>query len=478
MRRTSRRTSLLTAAGLLLAAAPARAQAPTIAGAVRLTGLGIPTNRADPFGLAVSPDGFLWVAVAGNSCLNPPTCNNNVVAKIDPAAMSVVGTVAVGFFPEEIAFVVDPSQPGVPRWGWVTVNGDGTVVRFGANPSLPDYLTVTAVLPFPPPGQYGPFGIAAHPTYPFVFVGDFNCGGIIRAIESITPTYVPAADISVPGCHGRLAFAGNLLIVPTTDYSNFPEVCVSVSAVQPLDPSAVWTRCLGCSTTGYPSGQDVATNAAGEAFVLPYDLGERVHLFDPAAGGLVRTIATGLGFANQGIGISPDGSLVAVTDFFQNSVLFIDGVSHQLLAVVPFGPYLSPNDVVFLGGDAWVTAQNSEAVVRITNLPTPVPSPYAFTLAASESTPALGGTTTITLTGGSPEAILFSTADVPAPIGGGLALEIGAFSVVAAGGGPALSITVPIPTIAGLECTPIFLQGIGAVGASPAVSNPITVIPQ
>ncbi|MGH7151557.1 MAG: hypothetical protein ACREIU_12705, partial [Planctomycetota bacterium] len=332
MRRTSRRTPLLAAASLLLAAA-ARAQGPTIAGSVRLAGLGIPTNSADPFGLAVSPDGFLWVAVAGDSCLNPPVCNNNVVAKIDPVAMMVVGTVAVGFFPEEIAFTVDPAQPGVARHGWVTVNGDGTIVRFGANPGLADHLMVTAVLPFPS-GQYGPFGIASHPTLPLVYAGDFNCSGTVYAIDAIGAQFVNAANLPVPGCHGRLAFAGGLLVVPSTDFSAFPEICVHVSAVEPLNPSAVWTRCVGCSSNGFPSGQDVATNSSGEVFLLPYDLDERVHLLDPAEGGLVRSIATGLGFASQGIGISPDGSLLAVTDFLQNSVLFLDGVSHQRLAVV------------------------------------------------------------------------------------------------------------------------------------------------
>ncbi|MCI0589148.1 MAG: hypothetical protein L0323_20210 [Planctomycetes bacterium] len=473
------RTALLAAASLLLAAAPARAQGPTIAGGVSLAGLGIPTNSADPFGLAVSPDGFVWVAVAGDSCFNPPFCNNNVVAKIDPVGMMVVGTVAVGFFPEEIAFTVEPPLTGVPRYGWVTVNGDGTIIRFGADPGRPDYLTVTGSL-IHPTGQYGPFGIAADPTYPLVFVGDFNCSGNVYAIEvnSNPLTTVPLPNVSVPGCHGRLAFAGNLLVVPTTDYSAFPFVCVNVTAVDPFIPGAEWTRCLGCSTTGFPSGQDVATNAAGEAFVLPYDLGERVHLLDPAEGGLSRTIATGLGFAQQGIGISPDGSLVAVTDFLQNSVLFLDGASHQRLAVVPFAPFRSPNDVVFLGGDAWVTAQNSQAVVRITNLPSPVPSPYALSLDTSNATPALGGATTITLTGGSPLAILFSLSDLAGPIGGGLALEIGAFSVVTSGPGPVLAVTVPIPNLPGLDCVPVFLQGVGALGASPALSNPLTVIPQ
>ena len=477
MRRTSGCISLL--AALLLAAAGARAQGPTIAGSVSLAGLGIPTNSADPFGLAVSPDGFLWVAVAGDSCFNPPFCNNNVVAKIDPVAMAVVGTVTVGFFPEEIAFTVDPAQPGVPRWGWVTVNGDGWIARFGADPALPDYLAVTGVLPFPT-GQYGPFGIAAHPTLPLVYAGDFNCSGTVYAIavNSNPLMTVPIANLSIPGCHGRLAFAGNLLVVPTTDYSNFPEVCVHVSAIDPIASNVVWTRCLGCSSTGFPSGQDVATNAAGEAFVLPYDLGERVHLLDPAEGGLSRTIATGLGFAQQGIGISPDGSLVAVTDFLQNSVLFLDGVSHQRLAVVSFAPFRSPNDVVFLGGDAWVTAQNSQAVVKITNLPSPVPSPYALSLDTNNATPMLGGATTITLTGGSPQAILFSLSDLAGAIGGGLALEIGAFSVVSSGPGPVLAISVPIPNLPGLDCVPVFLQGVGALGASPALTNAITVIQQ
>ncbi len=475
MRRTSGSTSLL--AALLLAAAGARAQGPTIAGSVSLAGLGIPTNSADPFGLAVSPDRFLWVAVSGDSCLNPPFCNNDVVARIDPVAMAVVGTVTVGFFPEEIAFTVDPMQPGVPRWGWVTVNGAGTIVRFGANPAIGDYLTVTASLNHPT-GQYGPFGIAAHPTLPLVYAGDFNCSGTVYAIDAIGAQFVSAANLPVPGCHGRLAFAGNLLVVPTTDFSAFPFICVNVSAVDPLNPSADWTRCVGCSSTGFPSGQDVATNSSGEAFVLSYDLDERVHLLDPGAGGLSRTIATGLGFAQQGIGISPDGSLVAVTDFLQNAVLFLDGVSHQRLAVVPFGPFQSPNDVVFLGGDAWVTAQDSQAVVRITNLPSPVPSPYALALAASNATPPLGGSTTITLTGGGPHAVLFSPGDAPGPIGGGLALEIGSFSVFASGPGPTLSVTVPVPNLPGLDCVPVFLQGVGALGASPAISNPITVIPQ
>ncbi|HET6203858.1 MAG TPA: hypothetical protein VFI25_13765 [Planctomycetota bacterium] len=469
-----RRATWLPLVALFGLASASPAQDPSVMGAVNLSGLG---NGAPafPFGLSLAPDGSLWVAIAGSVF-----ANNDVVARIALPTMAVVRpTVQVGLFPEEIAFTVDPAQPGVPRHAWVTVSSAGTIVRVGADPSLPDYLTVTDTVPFPS-GPYGPFGIAVHPTLPRVYAGDFGGTGTVFAFDAVTAQILPAESLAVPGSHGRLAFAGNRLIVPATDFSGFPQTCVLVSGVDPSSPGGIWTRCLGCAGPGsYPSGQDVAASPAGATFVLPYDLGERSYLLDGASGTLVRTIQSGLGFAQLGIGISPDGALVAITDLLQNAVLFLDAGTHQRLAVVSMFPYHEPNDVVFVGDQLFVTAQASEAVVRIGNLPSHAPSPYRLTLAASDSTPLLGAVTTLTLTGGSVAAILVSTEDLPGPLGGGLALEIGpSFSLIAFGAGPSVGVSVPVPNVPDLRCANVFLQGVGLIGAEPATSNSITVIPQ
>jgi hypothetical protein len=486
------RLLLASLAAVFTAAAPdLPAQNVSVAGCVNLVGVGN-GNAADPFGLAVSPDGFLYVAVAGSPSPTPTATNNDVVLRIDPISFAILDQITVGLFPEEIVFTED--APGDPRHGFVSVNSDAWIAAFDADPSSPTFATVLCQTPHPS-GPYAAFGLAVKPDQSIVYVGDFFIGNSVHAVDAdpASPTFcqfLPLLGLPVPGAHGRLAFAGNTLLVPSQAFGAMTTgffSTVDLSGPTPLVTSA----CLLASATTFPGPQDVAAHPNGTAFVTGFDFPARVYAFDAPTSHLLRTVWTGLGNAQQGIGIHPNGSIVAVTDLVANRIHLFDGNSHRPLAEVnlnnfapPAGcaPFSGPNDVVFIGSRMYVTLQFSEAVLVLENLPGPVAAPYVGTLSTSTGTPAIGTSVTFDLVAPMTSivvGILVSASDVPTPIlGNNLYGEIGLpVFVLSATAGPVLSTTVTIPNDPALACVNVFAQGVAFDGGF-SLTNPVAVVLQ
>lgn len=72
--------------------------------------------QGPPRGVAIAPDGSIWVTVVGGK---------DQVVRIDPATRAVTATVDVGPFPDALAFVGDEV--------WVTIGADGTITRIASD---------------------------------------------------------------------------------------------------------------------------------------------------------------------------------------------------------------------------------------------------------------------------------------------------------------------------------------------------------
>src|SRR5262245_32925359 len=141
---------------VVLCAIASVARAQQFLGAISTSGHG--QNSAQPFGLALGPNGDVYVSLAGvPSFASPQTFNNNVVVRIDATTQQIVQDITVGLFPEEIAFATPPGGASV---GVVTNSTDGTASVF-------DVATGGVLATVPLPGGFFtafPFGVVANAT--------------------------------------------------------------------------------------------------------------------------------------------------------------------------------------------------------------------------------------------------------------------------------------------------------------------------
>ena len=175
---------------------------------ISLSGIGAPA-AANPFGLAFEPStNRLYVAVAGTF-----SDSNNYVAVFDAATDTLLRTLQVGLYPEDIAFTYDAN--GNLAWGAVTNSSSGSVTVWDASDdvvaeiSLPDPLGL---------GTCFPFGITA--GGPGFLVSTIDGTGDIHAIDIASMSYHPTAGIAAPfAAAGRLKVSHGSVWVPTTRYT-------------------------------------------------------------------------------------------------------------------------------------------------------------------------------------------------------------------------------------------------------------------
>ena len=468
-----RSVGLLLLAGLVF---PAALGAQSFHKEIPLLGLGN-GNPAKPFGITAEPvTNRLFVALSGDFA-SP----NDTVVEIDAATCSVVRTIAVGGFPEDIAITYDVL--GQPQYGAVTNSNDGTVsiwdVASGA---------VVATVPLPDPLGFGtcfPFGIAA--GGPGFYVSTVDGSGDVHAIDLNGFSHDPFSSFNLgPKAGGRLRPWNGKIVVPTTQFTPTFSGSGAGLAGWGTSPFPVfcWDRLTAYEEgTGlFPSGQDAVVLPDGRLILGGTFFGGRLYVFEPSGGALQRTLRMSTALGAQGLALDPNGQLLAVCDLATNTVTLLDVVNFKEISVTAVDGvgtgYSQPNEAVFLGGKLFVTPQGSEAVLVFDNLPTIVPGPgYAGSISVTDTTPLPGSSITVTVTGAGVVALLGAFDDVPGPFMG-VDLDIGPNPQILGWGSGSFTRTIALPPNPALRGLNLFAQGVSDANGTPGTTEPRAAVIQ
>lgn len=460
--------SLLVLAGLV--GGPLSAQ--TFKQDISLAGVGN-GNPGRSFGITYEPvTDRLFVGVCGT--FGGP---NNVVAILDPVSESLLGTIPVGLFPEDVAFVYDGG--GQPLYGAVTNSSDGTVTLWDAS-DLP-----VATIPIPDNGGFGsyPFGIAPSADHSLLYVGTVNGTGDVFAIDVPTRAVDLAQSFNVGArVLNRLQTANGQMLLPWVEFLGGG----SIAGLQIWDLGTEFTVVDPVLVPEDPSfsasAQDVAVLPDGSILVAGVGLADRLYQF-AADGELLRTLRLdSLGAGGHGLALSSDGTLLAVCDFVGDALVLVDAVNLEVLSVTDLTQvglgYRQPNDAVFVGGELYVTCQGSEEVLVFDDLPVVVPGPgFAGSLAVSDSTPEFGTNFQVTVAGPGKVALLAAFNDQPTVVQG-VPLLIGPNPKILGGGQGSYSRTLRIPPQPALQGTNVFFQGVTDAGGLREPTTPRVVVVQ
>lgn len=443
---------------------------------IDLFGLGDPLAPAKPFGITHEPvSDRLFVALSGDFA-----GANRAVVIIDPATDTVVGTIDVGLFPEDIAFAYDSS--GNLLYGAVTNSTDGSITIWDAA----DQVVTTVVLP----DAFGlgtcyPFGIVAKDGYFYISTQDGS--GDVHAVDWSTQSYDAAASFNIDFRSGsRMAVNGDALWIPSTEF--LPAFEGGMGGLYTHDLSGsfaddTWFAAYADQFLGYPSGQDVALMSDGSAYLTGLDFGGRLFKVD-ANGQLDRAIDCE-GIDGYGLAVSADESLLAVAGLVANEVLLIDLHHETLLSrtdVVGLGSgSMQPNDAVFTHGKLYVTVQSNERVLVFDNLPTVSgSSDFHGSLTLSDSTPDRGDQIILDLIGtpGFPVALMSSTGTAPTThLGVDLLIGTSLLRRASDVDGD-VQVILDIPLNPALQGRQFFLQGYVPDGAGDHVTAPKVLVIQ
>jgi YVTN family beta-propeller protein len=450
----------------LLCTPPAAAQ--NFKQEIDLVGLGNPLNSAKPFGISYEPVGDrIYVAIAGDFA-----GANNVVAVIDPVTETVLGTIPVGFYPEDIAFHYDAS--GALIYGAVTNSTSGSVTVWDSS------NTVVATIPLPDPFAFGtcyPFGIISHGGDFLVSTADGS--GEVYAIDIATLSYDPVAGFNTLfRSNGRLMAVGDEIWVPTSQYT--PAFDGSLGGLFRHDrsgtiPDDSWYAERLDNFMGYPSGQDLVRLSDGRAYLSGLDF--HGHLYRLDATGELDWAIDMAGIDGYGIAVEPiHEELLAVCGFTTNELVLVDLLNDEMLSNTSLGGlgYSMPNDAVFAHDKLFVTVQANEAVLVFDTLPSvSVNHTHAGSLSISDTTPALGSSIDVDMTGFAGQKVAIFTARQPvAGMYNGLVLEIGPTPLMYSHGFDSLSHTIAIPTNASLAGRQVYLQGYATDGVGHFTTEP------
>ncbi len=316
---------------------------------------------AGPWSGAYTPDGSeLWISLFGAG-FGSENCQ---LARFDAQTWQLLGLVPVGLGPEEIAFVPDGSGGFLYAFATTSSSSEVSVIT-------PAGQVVRSIpIPFDPASTFQtafPFGLAVSPDGTEVFVGTLDGSGDVFVIE--VPTLTLATDRTLSfgpdRGFGRLLFAGDDLVLPTTRYhAGFQGSTAEVILVDPDDPAGARTSVLVTSgdASAFPSPQDAALLCEGVLFVAGFDMGAGVWTLHVPTGAVTGFVATQTATPQgkfQGLGLSSRG-LLAVGDLFSNEIALIDAWSRQWLATVDAGQLpgfnTQLNELVFSPDGARLTA--------------------------------------------------------------------------------------------------------------------------
>lgn len=336
---------------------------------VAAQGQEIALGDVGPFGLKVTRDGSqVWVPMFGQFW--PTFVLGSTVKVVDTASGAVIDSIPVGLQPEEL----DTTKDG--RYAFVTNSGSASVSIIDV-----EARTVVATTRIGTPFETFLFGVAISPHGKVAVVntvdGNYdgseenivildadpssaNFGQVIERIEMTggftRPAFRPDSDDIVVQPRG---FAGN-------DFSAHPRLCQ-------FDKTELKSEVVIVPAPGGAHGvEDVAVTPNGQYAYVP------VFNFDPSQGSdelyvvdlfesrLTDIIRLGSGdVAQHGVAISPDGLLVAVTNFNVGTVSLVFVPTHTVFRTVPVGA--NPNEISFArdGSCFYVSNQGSGSLSRV-----------------------------------------------------------------------------------------------------------------
>jgi len=440
---------------------------------ISLDGLGN-GNPAKSFGLAADEhNNRVYVSICGDFM-----GNNNVVAEIDTVTGTVVNTIQVGNYPEDIALLGDPNLPGMIA-GAVTNSSDGTVSIWDLASGV-----VSHTVQLPDPffmGSCYPFGITA--GGPGFYVSTVDGSGDVHAIDSNTWTYDAGNSLNFSWKSlGRPLMANGNLLIPTTAYTpSWTGAEVGISGVD--NAGNIWSQVMALNDGNYifPSGMDAVELNDGTVLVAGMDLDARLYQLT-SNGEIIRSMRLQNGAGAHGLALSNDGTILVACDLAYGWVTFIDMVNWSELAAFQTSSlglgYMQPNDAVFCNDKVYVSCQGSEEVMVFDNLPSISPgNGYQGNLLINDSTPAPGSTLSLDLSGNGVVALFVSFEDTAGSYSG-VALDLGAAPMLAGWSGNgsfSRSFTVPLNAPRGMN---LFAQGIIDVTGTPTATAPRCVVIQ
>ncbi len=452
--------------------------AQTFSHEISLSGLGDPNAFAQPFGISYEPTtDRIYVAIAGSF-----VTNNSAVAVIDATTDTVMQTIDVGSFPEDIAFAYDAT--GNYLYGAVTNSSSGSVTVWDAN----DQVIATVQLPDPwGMGTCYPFGITVNMENTHFLVTTNDGSGMVYSIEFGTWINDTMHDIHMnAGAGGRLKATSNRVFIPTTTYTatwsgaeaglethNVPNAAGTVHAesnVFQMDDGN-WV---------YPSAADVEVLSDGRVLVSTMYADGQLWVYN-GQGQPERAILIGDAY---GLAVNADETVLAMCTLAGDTIIFLDLATYEVISTASVGNlggtrYGQPNEAVFANGKLYVTPQINEAVLVFDNLPSGGgTSNFVGDLSVSNPTPTAGEGLTITLNGPGAIALVSSTGNIPTTATNGLLLNIGPDHLLRATGAGSLSRTYQVPATAVMRGTHFYVQGVVDARGNAAATAPRAIVIQ
>ena len=328
----------------------------------------IPTGKA-PFGVALNAEGSkLYVSEFGDFYGFGPN-PGETVRVFETATLTEVGTIPVGFNPEDIAISSDG------RFGYVVNSTSASLTVFRT-----DTDQVVDTIPVGTFGLSFLFSVAEVPGAGKLYVtsvgGDLDGSDeniwIIDIREGSPTRHQVTGRILLAGGITRLAFdetqglayAG--LGFPNNDFTAQPDIVV----IDTTTDTVVDTIDINVAGTGFHGVEDVAISIDRNTLYAPvFDyFGGTSELFvvDLVDRKVVNLIGVSDDFAQHGIAISPDGTWVLVTNYLEGTVSVVFTASETVVRTLQVG--FQPNEIVFTcdGSRAFVTNQASNTVSEIT----------------------------------------------------------------------------------------------------------------
>jgi YVTN family beta-propeller protein len=317
--------------------------------------------KVNPFGDTTAPDGrTVWVANSGPTG-NPAGTVGHTVTVLNSRTYAIQSVINVGVFPEDIAFTHGGRQ------AFVTNSTDGTV-------SVIDTATrkVTQVIDLSAVQMTFPFGVIATPDSRKVYVttlGDTSAASI-AVLNDTNPAHVTIeSTIGPAGFANRPALTpdGRLLVVPfgRTGSSSQPEVLLIDTRTDQVTGDLLLAGPGATqAATVTPDGRFAYVSIFGGEY---YGGTGGIWVIDLAKRSTVTVIQTP-DTEDEGVNISPDGSLVFATDFSLGKVSVISTATNRIIANVRVGNL--PNETAFTpdGHRAFVTNQG-DTTVSVISIP-------------------------------------------------------------------------------------------------------------
>jgi YVTN family beta-propeller protein len=284
---------------------------------------------ANPFGVAVTPDGSrVYVTNEGS----------NTVSVIDTATNTVTATVPVGDSPAGVA--VNPAGTSV----YVANRGSNTVsvIETATNTVVATVRVGNLIA-----SRVDPVGVAVNPDGSRVYVtnGGGNRiipGGTVSVIDTATNTQVALLGLPFLSSPTGIAVnpAGTLVYLADT-------VCCSTGATAVSVIIATATNTVTATVPVGDSPARVAVNPAGTRIYVANNSSHTVSVLETVTNTVVATVP--VGSRPFGVAVNPTGTRVFVANHSSDNVSVIDTETNTVVATVPvgtsplaFGLFISP----------------------------------------------------------------------------------------------------------------------------------------